>query len=701
MQSQHKHRIVRRLPGLQVPLTCLLALTSAAAPFAAAADLTSSEAAISYKDPAPYDWSGFYLGGHMGYAWGSSNWTASTSAGAPVASGSLDLAKSIDVFKESGSWLGGAQGGYSYVLPNRVLIGAEADVTGPTYPDPATGFTTGGMSMLQNGSEAYAENVLFGGTVRGRVGYAPGNWLFYATGGFAWTYDQFTLTQSASGDTALKNAWRTGWAAGAGVEVPLAANWTTRLEYLYTGYGASAVNLGQRFNSDFSEQEVRLGLNYHFGGDATGSAKESGAALLNSDDISLHGQATFTWQGYPAIHSAYSGEQSLPAGGEGRETADMTLFLGFRLWQGAELWANPEIDQGFGVGNTLGIAGYTSGEAYKKGETYPYARLQRFFVRQTIDLGGETQKVEADTNVFEGAQTADRLVLTVGRFFITDLFDTNKYANNPKSDFMNWTLMNAGTFDFAADAWGSTYGAAAEWYFGRFTLRGGVFDTTTTPAGAESPNGFSNDSTFKQFELVGEAEERHEIWGQPGKLKLIGYLINGKMGTYSDAIAYINSNPDADPGSAMQSVRRWTTRPGASLNLEQQVTADIGVFARAGWGDGRIEIFDFTDIDETVSGGVSVSGKVWGRPDDTVGLGGVINAISKEHQAYLNDGGMGLQIGDGALAHPGLEKIIETYYSLPFFSTHLSFDYQLVVNPAFNEDRGPVSLFAARVHTQF
>lgn len=104
------------------------------------------------------------------------------------------------------------------------------------------------------------------------------------------------------------------------------------------------------------------------------------------------------------------------------------------------------------MGNTHGIAGYASGEAYKLGDAYPYGRLQRYFIRQTIDLGGESQKVDADLNQFAGSQTADRLVLTAGRFYITDIFDTNKYANNPKTDFLNWALINAGTFDYAGDA---------------------------------------------------------------------------------------------------------------------------------------------------------------------------------------------------------------------------------------------------------
>ncbi len=177
------------------------------------------------------------------------------------------------------------------------------------------------------------------------------------------------------------------------------------------------------------------------------------------------------------------GPTALPGAGMGRETFDVTLYAGYRPWKGGEIWVNPEIDQGFGVGNAHGLAGYPSGEAYKEGDAWPYARLQRYFLRQTIDLGGETQKVDADINQFAQEQTANRLVLTVGKFGIVDIFDTNKYANNPKNDFLNWAMINTGTFDYAGDAWGFTYGAAAEWYQDRFTVRAGVFDLSTTPAG--------------------------------------------------------------------------------------------------------------------------------------------------------------------------------------------------------------------------
>ncbi|HXD12861.1 MAG TPA: carbohydrate porin [Xanthobacteraceae bacterium] len=657
--------------------------------------------------PSGYDWSGFYAGGHLGVAWGSSNWTASTAgAPAPFASGSFSLFEPINSFSETGSFLDGMQAGYNYMLPSRFVVGAEADASFPSFQN-HNGISIGGTSTLLApaiGAESFSETMLAFGTVRGRVGYAPGGWLFYATGGFAWAYDQQMLTQAASGATASPFLWRFGWTAGAGVEVPVAPHWTARLEYLFTDYGASGVTFpaaGQRFSSDFSLQEIRAGLDYRFGNDAPPAniIVTKAPATPDLDDVNFHGQTTFVWQGYPAFRSPFAGTNSFPGGGEGRETFDATLFAGVRPWRGAELWINPEIDQGFGLADVHGSAGFPSGEAFKLGATYPYARVQRYFLRQTIDLGGETEKVDADINQFAGTHTADRLVLTVGKFTVTDIFDTNKYANNPKSDFLNWSLINAGSFDYASDGWGFSYGAAAEWYQGRFTLRGGVFDLTVTPAGGISPFGADLDPTFRQFQLVGEIEERHELWGEPGKLKITGFLSRGDAGEFADAIALAQATGmPAD----INAVRRYVSRPGVSVNLEQQVNETVGVFARAGWADGNVEPWDFTDIDRSASAGVSINGKQWGRPDDTVGVAGVVNGISAVHAAFLNAGGLGILIGDGALPHPGLEQIIETYYSYALTaSTKVTFDYQFIANPAYNTDRGPVSVFAGRFHSQF
>ncbi len=650
----------------------------------------------SSNAPLVHDWSGYYAGGHLGYAWGSSNWTA------PGASGSLDLAQPVDTFAETGSFFEGLQAGYNYMLPNRVLIGAEIDASFPAFQNLA-GISIGGISNFTPptlGPVSYSETVLSSGTVRGRIGYATGNWLFYATGGFAWSYDQLTLTQLASDTTDMPFLWRLGWAAGAGVEIPILPHWTARLEYLFTDYGTSGVlfaNAGQRFNSDFSLQELRAGLNYRFGNDPL--AAVATPAAPETDRINFHGQTTFVWQGYPAIRSPFAGANSLPGSGEGRDTFDATLYAGVRLWQGAELWIDPEIDQGFGLMDSHGAAGFPSAEAYKLGDAYAYARVQRYFVRQTIDLGGETQKVDADINQFAGSQTANRLVLTVGKFAVVDIFDTNKYANNAKSDFLNWSVVNAGSFDYAGDGWGYSYGAAAEWYQGRWTLRGGIFDLSATPAGGISPTGADLDPTFDQFQLVGEIEQRHELWGQPGKLKITGFLSRGRAGSFQDAIdlALATGQP-AD----INAVRMYTGRPGVSLNLEQQVSENWGVFARAGWADGNVEPWDFTDIDRTVSTGVSINGKQWGRPDDTIGIAGVVNGISGVHQAFLNAGGLGILVGDGQLPNPGLEQILEAYYSYAISSSmKVSVDYQFIANPAYNADRGPVNVFAGRYHAAF
>jgi high affinity Mn2+ porin len=674
------------------------------AAFVAAAPAMAAERALKAPWQSPvvqaYDWTGLYVGAHLGYAWGPSNWSAP-----PDLSSSLDFDQSSDIFTGNGSYIGGLQIGYDYMLPNRVVLGVQVDASFPGFPN-LDGISTGGMSIFSapaTGLASYTESVLSSGTVRGRFGYAPGNWLFYATGGFAWTYDQLTLTQLADGTTDSPFLWRLGWAAGLGVEYALAPNWTVNVEYLFTKYGNSSVmfpSAALQFTSDLSLQQARASLNYRFGGGGTNAnGGSTGLPTPATDLVNFHGQTTFVWQGYPAIRSPYAGPFSLPGSGLGRETFDATLYAGIRLWQGAEVWITPEIDQGFGFADTHGVAGFPSGESYKLGSSYPYTRMQRIFFRQTVNLGGEVEKVDADISQFAGTRTENRLVLTIGKFAIVDIFDTNKYANSPKTDFLNWSLINAGTFDYAGDGWGYTYGAAAEWYQGSWTLRAGAFDLSKTPAGGGSPHGGSLDPTFQQYAVLAEIEKRYELWGQPGKLKVTGFVNRGRAGRFQDAIALAQIT--GEPADII-AVRSYTSRPGVSMNLEQQISDTVGVFARAGWADGNIEPWDFTDIDRTVSGGVSINGKNWGRPDDTIGIAGVYNNISSVHRAFFDAGGLGILIGDGQLPNPGPERIFEAYYSYALPSNmRVSFDYQFIANPAYNTDRGPVNTFAARFHARF
>jgi high affinity Mn2+ porin len=418
------------------------------------------------------------------------------------------------------------------------------------------------------------------------------------------------------------------------------------------------------------------------------------AEQVTTEQWAIHGQTTFTWQLQPGFRAAFTGPQSLPADANGRETFDATVYLGFRPWQGAEIWFNPETDQGFGLGNSFGVAAYLSGEAYKLGQNDPYYRMARAFFRQTIDLGGEPEKLDPDLNQLGGTQTANRIVLTVGKVSVVDIFDTNKYAHDPREDFLNWAILDVATFDYAADAWGATYGAAAEWYQDRYAARVGVFDMPSVPNSTALTL-----PLLHQTQFVAELEERHTLWDQPGKIKVLYWLSRGNLGTYSDALALAYATRTTPSTGA---VANYRSKYGVAFNLEQQLASDLGLFVKGGWSQGGVEEDAFTDMNASVTAGLSLAGTRWGRPDDTVGLAGVISEISAIGSHYLAAGGLGGIIGDGALFKSGPEEVLETYYSFAAFSwAKVTGDYQFVNNPAYNQQRGPVSAFALRLHAEF
>lgn len=101
------------------------------------------------------------------------------------------------------------------------------------------------------------------------------------------------------------------------------------------------------------------------------------------------------------------------------------------------------------------------------------------------------------------------------------------------------------------------------------------------------------------------------------------------MGRFDDAVAL--ANVVGGPAD-ISAVRRYTSRGGISINIEQLLASNVGFFARAGVASGDIEPYEFSDIDRTVAAGLSVSGKQWGRPDDTFGIGGVVNRITGSHK---------------------------------------------------------------------
>ena len=404
----------------------------------------------------------------------------------------------------------------------------------------------------------------------------------------------------------------------------------------------------------------------------------------------VHGQATFLDQYHPAFRSPYSGPSSLDHGSRGNETFDATVYAGVRPWDGAEAWADLEMDQGFGLSGTQGIAAFPSGEAYKIGSASPYFRLQRLFLRQVFDLGGDSQAIESEANQLAGQHTADNVTVTLGKFGVGDVFDTNAYAHDPRADFMSWAMIDGGGFDYAADAWGYSYGGAVEWSQDVWTLRGGFF------ALSRIPNGTQLDTSFRQFEIDTELERRIKLGGQDGKIKLLLFLNQGDMGSYNDATA-LAALTHAQPSTAL--VRHYRSRPGGVINVEQGITDDLGFFLRASMNDASQEAYEFTDMSRSLAMGLSLKGARWGRKDDTVGLALETSQIGSAAQAYFAAGGQGVLIGDGRLPHYADEKLVEGYYNAAIIKgINMTLDYQLVSNPAYNADRGPVSVFGIRLH---
>jgi len=403
-----------------------------------------------------------------------------------------------------------------------------------------------------------------------------------------------------------------------------------------------------------------------------------------------HLQSTVIVQGDPGFPAKYSGPNSLDPGGEVRETVSLDLYAGVRLWRGAEAHVDGLVWQGFGLSKTLGVEGFPNGEAFRLGTDVPNVTFARLFIRQTIGLGGDQEFIEDDLLHLAGKQDVSRLTLTVGKMSAKDIFDNNSYANDPRTQFMNWGLMANEAWDFPADSLGYETGLALELNQPRWTLRYGFFQMP------RNSNGMAQDTHYLEaWGMVTEFERRYALNGHPGAVRLLAFLNRADMGSFQEAL----DNP-ARPAD-VQATREYRFKFGFGLNLEQELVKGIGIFSRLGWNDGRTETWTFADVDHTATLGVSIKGRFWGRTNDTVGVAGIINGVTRVHHEFFAAGGTGILAGDGTLNY-GLEKSIETYYDFQIWKNlHAALDYQFVSNPAFNRDRGPVSIIGARLHWEF
>ncbi|PDT78133.1 carbohydrate porin [Bradyrhizobium sp. C9] len=665
-------------------MTCVrlsrVRIAAGAALGAAAFGAPASAADMAVKSPAMnaavYNWTGFYVGGHVGYGDGSLGPDTN-----PLPLQGVFFPHSVT------GGIGGFQVGYNHQFANRFVLGVEADAT-----------FVGPVDLPRRRLAPFDSSIDYVGTVRGRAGYSFGSWMPYVTGGFAWGRSQVRINDAAGNVISEPGQYQTGWTVGAGAEFALSGNWTAKLEYDYVDLSRRTLGL-----DDFGMPGVaidprlhllKFGLNYQLG-DSPWSATPTRSVLPDSSDWSVHGQTTLIGQGYPSFRAPYGGTNSLPGAGQAQQTWTTTAFLGVRLWEGGEFYFNPETAQGFGLNGTLGLAGFPNGEAQKAGAEYPRIRPQRYYFKQTFGLGGEQEDVPDGPNQIAGKRDIDRVTVVVGRFAVGDFFDGNSYAKDPRADFMNWAMWSSAAYDFPADLPGYTRGAVVELNRKDWAVRAGVFQVPNAPNSDVLVSNANNGGAVVEF------EGRYSIFDQPGRMRVGVFGNRGFTGNYRQALAIEDANPGLDINDVMAGIRKDNTKYGFYLNGEQQIATDVGLFGRLSWNDGRNEILSFTDVDRSVSGGLSIKGSYWGRANDTIGIGGAVNGLSSAHRDYLAAGGLGLLIGDGALNYSP-ERILETYYAYQVNKNlTLTADYQFITNPAYNADRGPVHIFSGRIHGEF
>jgi high affinity Mn2+ porin len=623
-------------------------------------------------------WGGWYLGGHVGYARGKAS---STLSNAPLPSASNSF----------GSLYGGALVGYSIQLHSRLVLGVEADVSFPNFLDDDDLVSSRPTSVGN-----IAERIDLLGRARGRLGYAFDRWLLYGAGGFAWSLGRFTQSSGQPPTDDERFRFHPGWTAGAGVEFAFAPRWTTRLEYVYDRLATADATFapGASAESTVGLHSVRLALDWRLHAPGIDEPWQALSVPLAGDGRtwSIHGQFTYVEQGYFGFHSPYESSSSLSGASQMRNTASATVFLGRRLWRGGEIYFNPELMQGFGLSDVHGVAAFPNGEAQKSSFRFPRFNAARLFLSQTFGLGGGKESIEDGPNQIAGERSISRLTVTVGKFAVLDYFLVNAYAGEPRTAFLNWNAYGGGSYDWTMDKLSWTWGGLVDLNQKWWALRAGYFLLPEV----------SNSNTFdthipKRGQVTAELELRSPL-AQPGKLLLFGWLSHGNMGSYADALAEPSST-SSYPDITL--TRRERTNYGFVVSAEQAMTADLGLFSRASWSPGRTEIMGWTDCDESLSVGAAWRGRYWRRPSDTLGVAWVAEGLSAISRQYFAAGGMGILIGDGKLNYRP-EMVLETYYAFsPVKWAALTFDYQLIANPGYNADRGPVSIFSGRLHAAF
>ncbi len=410
----------------------------------------------------------------------------------------------------------------------------------------------------------------------------------------------------------------------------------------------------------------------------------------------LGAQSTIIGQHLYPLHSPYSSNLSLRTDGDTQTTKTFGAYFGMALARNLQAYLDFEMFKGAGISNATGLGGLTDGDVVRQGANDlgkgPY--VARRYLRYVLPLGDDRREVGRAQDQVPGTEALSRLEFKIGTMAVVDDLDRNRYANSPRTEFQNWSLMNNAAWDFNADTRGFTNGIMVGYIRPHWALRFGVYQMPS------EANGQDLDAPLSRAR-----GENLELTLQPGSpetvVRLLTYRNIARMGIYRDAIA--RGIAQGAPPDIVAEDKDGRKKYGFGINIEQPLADDgeTGLFARLGWNDGKTETFAFTEVDRTVTLGAQVAGKRWQRAEDRLGVAYVVNGLSADHRDYLAAGGQGFVIGDGALTY-GTERILEAYYRMQLGKyAQLSPDIQYIQNPGYNRDRGPAGVAGLRLHFEY
>jgi high affinity Mn2+ porin len=414
------------------------------------------------------------------------------------------------------------------------------------------------------------------------------------------------------------------------------------------------------------------------------------------DRLWLSGQVNIISQWHPAFPSPYQGPHSLSPEAQDASSRVLTFFTGLRLTGTTALLCDVQETGGHGIGEALGLAGFTNLDVVRNPTLSKAPYIARLMIHQVIPLGRSKKSAEQTPFSIFRELPERRLEIRFGKFSLADFFDVNSYGSDSNFQFMNWTVDNAGSYDYAADTRGYTFAALLEYHDRWRTVR---FAEALMPKVA---NGINLDADLARARAENVELELHKqtISHQQGILRLLTFVNHANMGDYQQAIDNFLAGLTPKPEIADHPLQT-TIKYGFSANFEQPLNDWLGVFGRWGWNEGQHESYAYTEVDQTDQLGTALKGSLWKRKWDRAGVVFVSNGISREHQEYLALGGEGFLLGDGRLNY-GRENIIETYYTLHAWrGIYPAFGLQHINNPGYNRDRGPVLVPTLRLHVEF